>query len=78
MLTGGGLLQSDMVETQAAVPAAEAQFPWQLKCCSSNGETRLYHKAEKDAKELYFAGACPHCLRRFPRCDAPHLVGSTF
>ena len=53
------LLQSDVAEIQAAEPAAEAQFPWQLKCCSSNGETRLYHKAEKDAKELYFAGVCP-------------------
>ena len=51
------LLQDDTAKAQADVQVAEARFPWQLKVCSQNGETRLYNKWEKDAPEIYFAGA---------------------
>ena len=42
---------------QAASSALHAHYPWQLKCCSQNGETKLYHMPEQDSASLYFAGA---------------------
>ena len=47
------LLQSDVAEVPAAEHAAGEQFPWQLKCCSSNGETKLYQLPKK-ADDLFF------------------------
>ncbi len=54
------LLQSDVAEVPAAEHAAGEQFPWQLKCCSSNGETKLYQLPKK-ADDLFFAGTHPYC-----------------
>ena len=54
------LLQSDMTEVPAAEQAAGVQFPWQLKCCSSSGETKLYNMPRKD-DDLFFAGVCSRC-----------------
>jgi len=53
------LLQKDTAEVQPLKQPQDVQYPWQLKCCSQNGETRLYHMPEKDATSLYFAGRCP-------------------
>lgn len=50
-------LQKDEEDVQAVNSAPHAQYPWQLKCCSQNGETKLYHMPEQDSASLYFAGA---------------------
>ena len=50
-------LQKDEEDVQAVSSVPHAQYPWQLKCCSQNGETKLYHMPEQDSASLYFAGA---------------------
>ena len=50
-------LQKDEEDVQAVSSGLRAQYPWQLKCCSQNGETKLYHMPEQDSASLYFAGA---------------------
>ena len=52
-------LQKDEEDVQAVSSAPYAVYPWQLKCCSQNGETKLYHMPEQDSASLYFAGAAP-------------------
>jgi len=76
------LLQKDTAEVQPLVQPQDVQYPWQLKCCSQNGETRLYHMPEKDATSLYFAGRCPvplglqlACLRKYQHCRNLWLPG---
>ena len=69
------LLQDDAAEMQAAERPAEVQFPWQLKCCSLNGETRLYNMPDKD-KDLFFAGMCPPCaLDPLQQCSCCPAIG---
>ena len=66
-------LQKDEEDVQAVSSVPHAQYPWQLKCCSQNGETKLYHMPEQDSTSLYFAGAATaatHLLYISP-CQQP-------